>query len=75
MKNVLNWIKSYIGEKLLAIILAQVLTPENIRKAAAEVLEILDDLAKKTETTFDDEAIKKIRETFNIPDLPEPPAQ
>ncbi len=66
--KVLNGIKSTIGEKLLTILLAEVLTKDNILKAADWILDFLQDMATKTETTVDDTAIKKIRDTFNIPD-------
>jgi hypothetical protein len=71
MKKILEMIKGFVGEKLLALLLAQFLTPENIKKAVTEALEILDDLAKKTETPIDDEVIARVRSTFGIADIPE----
>jgi hypothetical protein len=73
MKKILDWAKGFIGEKILAIILSQLLTPENLKKSATELLEFFDDLAKKTETPIDDQVIAKIRETFGIADIPEDP--
>lgn len=73
MKKLIETLKGFIGEKLLAFMLAQFLTPENIRKAITEAIEVLDDLAKKTETPIDDEVIARVRSAFGIADIPEDP--
>ena len=60
--SVIGGIKTSIGEALFKIVMAQLLTKENIILALNWVLDMLEDLAKKTDTKLDDEAIAKIRE-------------
>lgn len=66
MKQVLQWLKRSLGEKVLSIMLVQLLTPENIKKGIDAVLDMAEELAGKTETKIDDRALKAIRDALNI---------
>lgn len=68
MKKILDWLKGIIGDKLLAIIISQILTKENILKAVDYVLDIAENYAAKTEADWDDKVLKTIREALNVPD-------
>lgn len=68
IKKFLDDLKGKIGEQLFALLLAQLLTKENIIKFIDLLLDQLEELAKKTDTKIDDEALKKIREALNIED-------
>ena len=60
--SVIGGIKTSIGEALFKIVMAQLLTKENIILAINWLLDTAQNLAEKTETKIDDEAIAKIRE-------------
>lgn len=68
MKAIFDWLKKLFGEQLLALILNHLLTQDNIIKFIDSILDLAEDLAKKTTTKIDDNALKKIREALNIPD-------
>jgi len=71
-RSVFNGMRGFLGDQITAIILAKLLTKENIIKGVDYILDIGEELAKKTDTTIDDIALKKIREALNIPDNDEP---
>ena len=71
-RSIFESIKGLLGEQVTALILSQLLTKENIIKGVDYILDFGEELAKKTDTTIDDTALKKIRETLNIPDNDEP---
>lgn len=68
MKELLKKIRDFIGDKLLAVILSQLLTKENILKGIDAILDVAEELAVKTKTDIDDNALAKIREALNVPD-------
>jgi hypothetical protein len=74
LKQLLASIKGSIGDEIIKLILTQLLTPENIKKAIDAVLDIAEEYAKKTDAKWDDEAIAKIRLALNIPDEDKPKA-
>ena len=66
MGKIFDWLKRIIGEKAVAILLADLLTLENIKKAIAEILDIAETLAKKTDTKIDDQIVAKLKEIAGI---------
>ena len=60
-----------IVEKVGAFLTA-VLSPEKLREYGDKILDLIEDLVDSTETEIDDALVeplvKRIRETFNIPD-------
>ncbi len=66
MKNVLNWLKGAIGEKAVSILIAKLLTKENLKKLAKSALDKLEELAAKTETKIDDKIVAKLKELADI---------
>jgi len=66
MKALITWIKNIIGEKAMAILLANIITKDNIVKIVTELLDILEELAKKTSTNIDDEIVKRLKEVLGI---------
>ncbi len=68
MKMLLNWLKGVFGEQILAILIAKLLTKNNIVSAVDAILDMAENLALKTPTKLDDKALLQIREALNIPD-------
>jgi len=66
MKGLIEWIKKVIGEKAAAVLLSQIITKDNIVKVVTDLLNIMEELAAKTETTIDDDIVKKLKEVLNI---------
>lgn len=66
MKKMLDYLKGMLGEKILAIVLAQILTVDNIKSALNSLLEAGEELAAKTETKIDDNALAVIRKALDI---------
>lgn len=66
MKAILDWLKNVIGEKAVAVLLAQFLTKENILKVITFLLDQAEELAKKTGTTIDDQIVKKLKDILEI---------
>lgn len=66
MKELIEKLKGIIGEKAVGAVLSYFLTEERIKAGAKALLDIVEDLAKKTETQIDDKAIAKIRAVLNI---------
>jgi len=68
MKKFLDYLKEKFGEKLLALLLAQVLTPENIKEALMSLLNYAEEMAQKTETKIDDNAILALKKALGLND-------
>lgn len=71
MKSILNFLKNIIGEKILMLMLNTWLTEDNIKKGLDEALDFLENLAEKTKTKADDEALRRIRKILDIPEFDE----
>ena len=69
MKNIIEWLKGIVGDNIIKIVLAKLLTKENILKALDYVLDLAEELALKTEKDWDDKALKAIREALNVPEF------
>jgi len=68
IKNFFNGIISSVGEQVAAVFLARYLTKENIIAIVDAGLDVLEEIAKQTETDLDDKVLLKIREALSIPD-------
>jgi hypothetical protein len=68
IQGFLNGIISAVGEQLAALIISKYVTKDNIIDAVDAGLDVLEDLAKKTDTTLDDKVLKQVRDALNIPD-------
>ena len=66
MKKIFDWLKGAIGEKAVALLLANFLTAENIKKVITAILEQAENLALKTDTKIDDMIVKKLKEIAGI---------
>jgi hypothetical protein len=66
MKKVLAYLKGLLGERILAIVFAQVLTVENIVAAVNALIEMGEELAAKTETKIDDNAFAVLRKALGV---------
>ena len=62
--KIMNQLKGLINEKMLALLLAKLVTRNNILK----LLDALEALANKTSTRLDNITITKIREILNSKD-------
>ena len=69
MKNILNWLKSVVGDRMVALIIARLLTKENILKGVDYVLDIGENYAAGTVADWDDSALKAIRDALNVPEF------
>ena len=67
MKALLEWLKVAIGERAVALLLARLLTKENVKKAITELLDYAGTLALKTDTPIDDMVVAKLKEIAGIP--------
>lgn len=68
MKKILDWLIKTFGEKLVAMLLTQYLTVENIQHWLGDLCDFLDAQADKTDwTELDDEAIAILRAALSLP--------
>lgn len=67
MKALLEWLKVAIGERAVALLLARLLTKENVKKAITELLDYAEALALKTDTPIDNMIVAKLKEIAGIP--------
>lgn len=68
IKDVFAKLKSELGDKILALVIAKFLTKENIINILDAALDFLENQADKTEMDADNKALKALREALNIPD-------
>ena len=66
MKNIIAWLKGAIGEQAANLLIAKLLTKENLKKFATSILDKAEELALKTETKIDDKIVAKLKEIANI---------
>jgi len=66
LKKILGWLKNVIGDKMVALIIVNFLTAENIKKVVTEILDAAEEFAKKTDTKLDDMVVQKLKEIVGI---------
>ena len=72
IKNLLNDLRSRLGDEVFMLVVSSLVTKKNILDAADFILDILEDLTAKTKIKADDVAVRKVRDALNIPDNDEP---
>lgn len=72
IKNILDWLKNTIGNQALGILISRFITAENVIKikniALDKILDEIEDYCAKNDVSWDESALKVIREALNIPD-------
>ena len=62
MKAIIAWLKGLIGSPAVNILIAKLVTAENLKKLATAILDQAEELALKTETKIDDKIVAKLKE-------------
>lgn len=78
MTKILDWLKTMLGEQVVGYLLKKYVTVENVIKikniALDKVLDEIEDYCAKNSVSWDETALKAIREALNVPDNDEPKA-
>lgn len=67
MKELISRIKGAVGDKIVAIVIAKFLTPENILQVLSYGIYKLREACKDNGVTWDETAIETIEKALNIP--------
>ena len=76
MTKLLNWLKALLGNQILEILIKKFVTVENVIKVKNivldKVLDELEDYCAKNTISWDEVALKAVREALNVPDNDKP---